>query len=215
MAKEDTLMAPKDQSTDALLAEQLRDAKGIDLPSDLKTNPILHRGDETLPAPVTVHEIRSGKYFYIYESETGEKVPCMGYMLGQKLRQRLPSGKFRFTVNDPGIRPKRGTIKCMLHKDDPNREEYDLMGFRTCKKSNITNLHQLDFHMKRRHPQEWAAIEDKRKKAERKEDRDLQHLILDRVAGKEAKGEIESSKLEDPAPLYVSDKDKKKKQREK
>ncbi len=182
---------------DALIADMLRDAKGVELPSELAQNPVIHKGDETLPAPMTVTELKSGKYFYIWESDTGEKVPCLGYMLGQKLRQRLPSGKFRFSTTDPGIRPKRGTIKCMLHVDAPNRADYDVQGFRTCGKQNITNRYQLEQHMKRRHSQEWEAIENARKTKEREEDRELQRLLLGKASGQSA-------------PLYVSDKEKKK-----
>lgn len=179
--------APEQTEQDALIAEMLRSAKGVELPSELSKQPIIHKGDGELPAPMTVTELRSGKYFYIYSTETGEKVPCLGYMLAQKLRQRLPNGKFRFTTVDPGIRPKQGTIKCMLHPDDPNRKYYDELGFRTCRKHNITNRYQLQQHMKRRHPQEWETIEEERKRKEREEDRALQRLLLSSQLPKEEK----------------------------
>jgi predicted RNA-binding Zn-ribbon protein involved in translation (DUF1610 family) len=177
--------AAKIPDNDALVEEMLREAKGIELPSELTKNPVLHRGDSDLPAPVTVHEIRSALYFYIWDTQTGEKVPCLGYMLAQKLRQRLPNGKFRFTTKDPGIRPKRGTIKCLLHPDDPNRKEYDNLGFGTCRKSNLTNPYQLEQHMRRRHPQEWKTIESARKKARDDEDRDLQRAVLEQLKPKQ------------------------------
>ena len=199
---EDTQQPTELSEQDALIAEMLRDAKGVDLPSELAQNPVIHKGDGDLPAPMTVTELKSGKYFYIWESDTGEKVPCLGYMLGQKLRQRLPSGKFRFTTTDPGIKPRRGTIKCMLHLEALNQAEYNELGFRTCKKSNITNQYQLEQHMKKRHPQEWEAIENARKTKERAEDRELQRMLVTSVASKQVSTE--------EAPLYVKNKDKQK-----
>ena len=49
-----------------------------------------------------------------------------------------------------------------------------------------------------KHPKEWKALEDKRKERERQEDRAAQKALYEAVSGKEK------------APLYVSDKDKKK-----
>lgn len=192
MAEEDTqkLQDQLGQTDEALIAEMLSTAKGIDLPSDLKTNPVIHKGDETLPAPMTVTEIRSGKYFWIYETETGEPVPCLGYMLRQKLMQKLPNGNRRFTAIDPGYRPKRGTIKCALHAESPERKHYDELGFATCRKSNIRNLYQLEQHMKKRHPQEWGTIEKERLDKERQEDRHFQQLMMSQIARSvEAKSE--------------------------
>lgn len=185
--------APEQTEQDALIAEMLRSAKGVELPSDLAKHPVIHKGDEELPAPMTVTELRSGKYFWIWETDTGEKVPCLGYMLSQKLRQKLPSGKFRFTTVDLGIKPKRGTIRCMLHKDSEERAHYDELGFRVCPKSNITNRYQLEQHMKKRHPQEWEAIEKERKDRERAEDRALQRALIEGVTRK-AVPETESNK---------------------
>ena len=182
---------PVQTEQDALIAEMLRGAKGIELPSELARQPVIHKGDEELPAPMTVAELRSGKYFYIWETDTGEKVPCLGYMLGQKLRQKLPNGKYRFTTVEPSIRPKRGTLKCRLHADDPEGKHFDALGFRTCQKSNITNQYQLEQHMKKRHPQEYEAIEKERKDKEREEDRALQRLLLAQQLEKLEKGNRE------------------------
>ena len=118
-------------------------------------------------------------------------------MLPSKLRTRRKDGSFRFTPIDPKQKPKRGTVKCLLHKDSENRAHYDKLGFRVCPKDNITNEYQLKQHMNKKHPQEWKAIEDEKKDRERQEDRELQKLILGKV-------------VEAKPPLYVSEKDKEK-----
>ena len=193
MATEDT-----QKENEALIAEMLRDAKKVELPGELTRNPVIHKGDERQPAPMTVKEISSAGYVYIWETDTYEKVPVLYYMLAQKLRQRRPDGSFRFTTIDPHKQPKRGTIKCMLHEESENRKHYDELGFRTCPKSNITNPYQLTQHMKKRHPQEWAAIEQESKAKEREEDRSLQKLLLAQQLGKLEKDneEITAGKMQ-------------------
>lgn len=186
-----------DPEREKLIAEMLRDAKKTELPSELTKEPVIHRGDEELPAPMVVSKVSSAGYVYVWDSRTYVKVPVLYYMLPQVLRQRRQDGSYRFQVRDPGKLPKRGTHKCFLHKDDPNRKHYDELGFRLCKKENITNPYQVLQHMKSKHKAEWAAIEEEKKERERQEDRSLQKLLLSKAAGEGEK-----------PPLYVSDKDK-------
>lgn len=187
------------KDNESLIQEALREAKLVDLPSELKENPVIHRGDETLEAPMTVKELTSAGYVYVWDSRTFERAPVLYYMLPSILRRRRPDGSFIWTTNDPKQLPKRGTLKCLLHKDSPDRAEYDKMGLRTCKKSNITNEFEVKQHMLKKHPKEWQTIEDKRKERERQEDRAFQRTLYEAVGGKKA---------EEKPPLYVSDKDK-------
>jgi len=197
MAK-DTLNKQIEQGNEALIQEALRDAKLVELPSELKTNPVVHKGDTTLEAPVTVKEISSAGYVIVWDTRTFEAFPILYYMLPQKLRTRRPDGSFRFTTNDPKQMPKYGAIKCMLHPDGDNRKHYDGLGFRICSKSNITNPYQLQQHMKRKHPQEWAAIEEERRERERQEDRELQRLLLrGQIGGAEEPKPIVGRELSD------------------
>jgi hypothetical protein len=170
----------------ALIEEMLARAEPVQLPSDLTDNPVINRGITDVEPPTVVHEVQSGKYFYIYETDTGDRVPCLGYMLRQKLTSRFPNGKYRFSVDNPGVIRKRGTIKCLLHPESSDRESYEELGFRTCPKSNITNRHQLTEHMRKRHPQEWKAIEAARVREERDEDRAFQRGLLEAVGRPEA-----------------------------
>jgi len=183
MALEDSQTTTMEQENEALIQEALRDAKPTELPGDLTANPVIHRGDETLEAPMTVKEISSAGHVYVWDSRTFEKIPILYYMLPSKLRLRRQDGSFRFTTSDPHRLPKRGSIKCLLHKNSPQRVHFNELGFRVCPKDNITNQHELKQHMLKKHKQEWAAIEDERKERERQEDRQLQHLILGKAVG--------------------------------
>ena len=172
---------PVDLEREQLIQEMLRDAQKVNLGGELEKNPIIHKGNETQP-PMVLHEITSAGYVKVYSTEDGAEAYTLYYRLPQILRQRLPNGKYRWTVADPGIRPFKGQVKCMLHPDDPNRKHYALLGFRECNKHNLTSLHQLNLHMQRRHPQEWATIEEERKEKERQEDRALQRALLEMQA---------------------------------
>lgn len=165
-------------SEDTLIEEMLRDAKKVELPSELTKNPIIHRGDDSLEAPMVVKEVSGSGYVYVWDTRTFERTPVLYYMLGKVLRRRRQDGSYRFTTRDPGKKPERGTIKCLLHPDSPDRKHYDELGFRICKKSNITNDYQLKQHMKKKHKEEWAAIEAEQKERERQEDRQLQQALL-------------------------------------
>ena len=168
---EDTL----NTDNDALIAAMLETAEKTTLPGELD-NPVIHRGDADTPP--MVGRVASGPdYVWIYNHE-GERVRCLLNMAPQKLRQRMPDGKHRFTLADPGVRPFKGTVKCMLHPDSPDRPHYKALGFRECLKHNIANHHQLTEHMRKRHKQEWAAIEAEKKETERQEDREFQKAIM-------------------------------------
>ncbi len=197
MVNNDTQTKEIDQN-DALINEMLRDAKPVQLPSELSTNPVIHKGDAIQPAPTIVKEISGAGYVYVWDTRTFEKIPILYYMLASKLRSRRPDGSYRFTTVEPKEKPYRGTIKCLLHSEGENRKHYDELGYRVCLKSNITNPHQLRLHMLHRHPQEWHDIEQERIDVEKKEDRALQRLLLSNQMKQETKAE--------PAPLYISEK---------
>lgn len=191
---EDTQGKGAERDNESLIAEMLRDAKKAEVPSELSKNPIVHKGDEVLEAPMTVKELSNAGYVYCWDTRTYERAPVLYYMVASILRRRRDDGSFIWTTNDPHKRPKRGHLKCLLHRDGENRAEYDEMGLRTCKKSNIINAFEVKQHMMKKHPKEWNAIEDKRKERERQEDRAFQKTLYEAVGSK--------------APLYVSDKDK-------
>ena len=89
------------QDNESLIQEALRDAKLVDLPSELKTNPVIHKGDGELDAPMTVKELSSAGYVYVWDSRTFERAPVLYYMLPSILRRRREDGSFIWTTNDP------------------------------------------------------------------------------------------------------------------
>ncbi len=140
----------------------------------------------------------------IYDTLTAEPSEVLVTMLPQLLRKRRADGSMVFTERKPDFAPIRGSLKCKLHPDDPNREHYDTLGLPSCLKSNLTAPFHVMRHMEKRHKMEWGIIEKDRKDAEallkneeRKEDREFQRELMGKAVEK--------------PPLYVSDKDKIKK----
>lgn len=195
---EDTQKQQKDPEREALIAEMLRDATKTELPSDLTKNPILNPDDKEAP-PTVVNKITSAGYVFVWDTRTYQKAPVLYYMLPQILRQRRPDGSYRWSVNDPHKETRRGTFKCLLHKDNPNREHYTSLGFRVCPKDNLANQYQVTRHMQLKHKAEWAAIEQEKRDKERAEDRELQHLLLASQINNLEKRE-ETKKVEEPKP---------------
>jgi len=161
-----------------LIEEMVREAKTFDAPTEATTNPIVHEGDAEQPAPMTITELSKRQWAYIYDTQTGESSLCNVNMLRQKLGQKRTDGSFVFTTVKPKIKPQRGSLKCMLHADDPKREYYDKLGLPTCKKSNLTAPYMVEQHTKKRHPQEWAIIERERLQKEKDEDRAFQKAFM-------------------------------------
>lgn len=190
-----------------LLEEMLADAKNVHVPSSLD-NQVVHTGDEEMEAPMIVKELSSAGWVEIWDTETYEKSFCLRYMLPSKLAHKRRNGQRIFTARDPGIKPSRGEWKCYLHPDNPEREHYNTLGLPVCLKANLRNKFQVERHMAHRHKQEWETIKDERERAEKEEDRKFQRELYASVTKKS-----EEPKVEEPtekAPLYVSDKDKKK-----
>ncbi len=166
---------------EAMIQEMLRDAKVQEIPDDLTQNPVIHKGDVTLEAPMVVKSVTSAGYVYVWDTRTFEKIPILYYMLPAKMREKRPDGSPRFTATEPKEQPWRGKIKCLLHKDDPDRKSYDALGLTYCTKSNLLNVYERSRHMKMKHPKEWETIENGRKEKERLEDRQLQRAIIEKV----------------------------------
>jgi hypothetical protein len=182
-----------DTTQDKLIEEMVADAKGT--PRNVG-NPVINAGSET---PSIIH-VEDGGLVLLYDKVTGRELSVLKYMLTELLKAKNPDGTSRFTTTKPGVTIKRGVLKCLLHPDGANRGHYDELGLPVCRKSNITAPYMVDQHMRKRHPSAWAVIEQEKKDAEKKEDREFQRSLLSR-------GAVES----EVPPLYISDKDKKKK----
>jgi hypothetical protein len=211
-----------------LMEEVERDAVAAIEPGELVTGQSVPDADKRLEAKVI--ELKSAGYVYIYDTQTHERSKINRNMLTAKLRQKRNDGTFIFTTKKLSD-PHRGTLKCMLHPDDPNRKHYDDLGLPVCMKSNLTAPHQVKLHMMHRHKTEFATIEAEKAEVTRNEDREYQRAILNMVTGKATVKPLKAEKAQDIEPddlpftpdpesvpdgepeIYVSDKDKKAKKK--
>ena len=148
-------------------------------------------------------KMQSAGYSYIYDPLTGDRSVVNNNMRAFSLKKKREDGTPRFVGTKPKNPPHPiipGTYKCVLHKDDPDRERWDAMGFATCPKDDLASPYQKIRHAEKRHKSEWAAIKHESESEEKKADRELQRAVLESIKGQKE------------APLYVSAKDKKKSQ---
>lgn len=165
------------EENDALIEEML--AKAEEAPEPGSGERVIHRGDDNQPAPMTFASLTSAGWVYIYETKDGERSLANRNNLKMLLNIKNKDGTRRFTLQQPPYAPKQGTMKCLLHADSPDRAHYDEMGLVVCRKSNMKNRFAVTQHMKKRHPQEWLAIEQERIEAEKQEERDWRRSLVE------------------------------------
>ena len=190
-----------EKTSDSVLEELMRDVE--EHSSETKVGTVVHKGSEEAPAPMVISSIEGGGKVKVYDTLTGEMSwvlynPDTGGMLRTILRRKRPDGTYIFQLKKPPFEPARGTLKCLLHSTNPNRERYDQMGLPVCRKANLTAPYMVEKHMRNRHPTAWGIIEKEKADKEKAEEREYQ------------RGIIELAKGGSKAPLYVSDKEKKK-----
>ena len=120
---------------------------------------------------VKLNTLQSAGWVYVWDTRTGERSICNRNMLAKQLQKKRPDGSLVFTTVEPDIKPFRGALKCMLHAEGPDRKHYDEIGLPVCRKSNITSPYQVERHMQKRHPAEWAVIKAEKAEKEKTEDR--------------------------------------------
>ena len=148
--------------------EELRDAEMAKEPGDISVGSVLsHSNGITM----TASELQSAGYVYVYDNRTGDRSVINRNMLQQQLEKRREDGSYAFTTQKPDFERVYGDVKCLLHKDDPNRSTYDNMGLAYCTKDNLTASHDLRVHMQKRHRREWATIDGERIEEDRKRNR--------------------------------------------
>lgn len=171
-------MTTKTHDGDVRLVEQMGLAEAAPEPGVLKPNSVVHRGDEELPAPMAMARLESAGYVYIYDTRTGERSLTNRNMLPMQLKKSRPDGAPLFTAKNPGISPKRGKFRCLLHAEHADRPHYDAMGLPTCRKAGILSPYEVQRHMEHRHRVEWGAIEKDRNDREKEEERAFQRGLL-------------------------------------
>lgn len=143
---------------------------------------IIHGGDEDAPVPILASSVTSAGYVTVYDTQTREPSVVNQDLLGFQLRKLRADGTRAFTRIKPKSAPVRGTLKCMLHPDNPQRREYDGIGFKTCPKANLMTPFDVENHMKARHKKEWATLEAERMRTEKAEERAFQKQMMAALA---------------------------------
>ena len=178
---------------------------------ELAVNP----GEENIteaPEPGAVSEINgtfpgsrieSAGYVYIWDTQTAKSSVCNRNMLASTLGKLRKDGTRFFTTVKPDFEPRGGSHKCLLHEDDENRAEYDELGLAVCTKDNLDSPYQVTVHMKARHPQEAATIEDINATAQREEDREFQRVLIQAAARGAALPTRDAPVKKDREPVVV------------
>ena len=169
-------------TTEKSLEELLIEAEEVNEPGGLTEGRVLHSGNDDVPMPMGVSSLEFGGHVYVYNTQTGDRSRINSNMLAMQLTKTLEDGRRAFTTEKPPFEPEKGTIKCMLHADDPNRAHYDALGFATCPKQYIPSQYQLQRHMAGRHRMEYATIGEEAARAEREEEREFQRMLLQAAA---------------------------------
>jgi hypothetical protein len=168
---------------------------------------LVHKGSAEQPAPMVVSTVTGADIITIYNRITGEPSQTLKYMLASQLKKKDGAGRPVYTTVKPDVLPTKGTLKCMLHPDDPNRKHYTELGLPVCRKSNLTSPYQVLRHMQKRHQMEWKTIESEKQEVDKLEQREFQRGMLKKLY--ETPDEEEPTSVVEHAPLYVSEKDKK------
>ena len=169
-------------TTEKSLEELLIDAEEVNEPGSLREGRLLHSGNDEVPMPMGVASLEFGGHVYVYHTQTGGRSRINSNMLAMQLTKTLEDGSRAFTTEKLPFEPEKGTIKCMLHADDPNRAHYDSLGFATCPKQYIPSQYQLQRHMTGRHRLENATIAEEAERAEKEEEREFQRMLLQAAA---------------------------------
>ena len=159
--------------------EMMRDAEQAEEPGNMKQGAVVGNSNGMA---MTATELQSAGWVYVYSTRTGDRSTVNRNMLEQQLQKKFEDGSYAFTTRKPeGIEPAKGKIKCMLHKDDPNRGLYDTWGLPYCRKANIVASHDLRIHMEKRHRREWATIDGERQELEKQEEKAKENQLAEAI----------------------------------
>ncbi len=190
-------MAEQVQDNTLLVEEMMRGADAAPEPGALKQGQLAPEGTKEIP--LGINKLESAGYVFIYDTITGEQSKINKNMAHSKLSQKRLDGSYIFSLHQKVI-PVRGTYKCLLHPDQPDRAYFDNIGLPTCKKDNLTSLFQVERHMQKRHKQEWATIQADKERKDKLEDRAFQKSIIQMATGKAPVEPLKAEKAQDIEP---------------
>ena len=176
--------ATLEQENRAILAVMVGQAEKAPEPGTMKMKDVVNAGNEENPTPMEVQSLTSAGYRYMYDTETGMRSLTNLNMLPAQLRKQRENRTPVYTIVKPSVAPRQGTQKCLLHKDNPDRARYEEWGFRECPKANLPSAFMVERHMLRRHPAEWATIQQERTKKRDDERWALERAILQQAAAR-------------------------------
>ena len=165
-------------TTEKMTMELIEEAESAPEPGSFDRRQVLHSSSDAFPMEVQVASLESAGYVYVYDTENGDKSVINRNMLETQLSKLRPDGTRFFTTVKPAFEPVKGKLKCLLHKDDPDRGQYDSCGFATCNKSNLISEFQVNRHVQIRHRMEWQTIYEERERQEKEEERNFQRQLL-------------------------------------
>jgi len=148
-------------------------------PDSMKTGDVV--GNVADGVPLTVRLDEPG-YAMVWHADGTPRVLRRDMAAFNVRYKKLPNGQPAFTVEKPNVVPFKGQHLCWLHKDAPNRAEYDRMGFSVCPAGHIASEAQVIFHMERKHRTEYRTITEERQRVEREEDRAAQRMMMQAIA---------------------------------
>ena len=159
-------------TTDNRMAvELIEEAEPAPEPGSFNRRQVIHSPSDAFPLDMQVASLESAGYVYVYDTLNGERSVVNRNMLETQLQKLREDGTRYFTTVKPDIEPIRGTLKCLLHPDDPSRGQYDSWGFPLCNKSNLVSEFQVNRHVQIRHRMEWQTIYEEREKQEKEQER--------------------------------------------
>ena len=170
------------QAQERAIEELMNEAEDAPEPGSLGKGTAIHSATSVVPLSMSVSELQTAGYTYIYDRRDGRQSKTNNDMLHQQLEKRDDTGARIYTTVKPDYEPVQGTLKCMLHKDQLEREHYDVMGLATCNKSNLTSEYQVQRHMQNRHRMEWATISEENERVERETERTFQRAMMEAVS---------------------------------
>lgn len=175
-----------DEENARVIAEIQKGLTEAPEPGTAKVGHVEHQGNNEAPAPIIQTTVSSAGYVYIWDRYSGDRSLTNRNMLSTQLKKKHSDGphkgEFAFTTADPHISTKRNRLKCRLHADDEERPLWDQMGFAVCPKSNLVSIFHRDRHMRSKHKDEWAAIQDAEYRRRDDEEKEFRRTLMEQVA---------------------------------
>lgn len=161
---------------------------------------------------LTTIEQRKPTYVLAYNTRTGENIPFDVNRLPVILKKthqdkRYPQwvGRNLFTLDKTRAPEyRRGTMKCPLHPDSPDREFFNELGSDICRKANIPTLLAVENHVKIKHRQTWEYQQRLKQQEIEREEREWRRAFV--ASQRASMAAMEAEVLEASVPIKAAQK---------